>query len=81
MDKSVSQITVWHDSAEPCDAKTMTLGTDLSIHTSHMSDSYSMMQRESVKLKESVKNAKMEPRDHYQSLNSLRSLALLATNS
>ena len=35
MDKSVPQVTVWHHSAEPLDAKTMTLGTDLSIRTSH----------------------------------------------
>ena len=35
MDKSVPRVTVWHHSAEPRDAKTMTLGTDLSIRTSH----------------------------------------------
>ena len=35
MDKSVPRVTVWHHSAEPRDAKTMTLGTDLSISTSH----------------------------------------------
>ena len=35
MDKSVPQVTVWHHSAEPRDAKTATLGTDLSIRTSH----------------------------------------------
>ena len=35
MDKSVPRITVWHHSAEPQDDKTMTLGTDLSISTSH----------------------------------------------
>ena len=37
MDKSVPRVTVWHHSAEPCDAKTMTIGTDLSILTSHSS--------------------------------------------
>ena len=35
MDKSFPQVTVWHHSAEPRDAKTMTLGTDLHIRTSH----------------------------------------------
>ena len=35
MDKSDPRVTVWHHSAEPCDAKTMILGTDLSIPTSH----------------------------------------------
>ena len=35
MDKSVPQGTVWHHSAKPRDAKTVTLGTDLSIRTSH----------------------------------------------
>ena len=35
MDKSVPQVIAWHHSAEPRDAKTMTLGTDLSILTSH----------------------------------------------
>ena len=35
MDKSVPRVTVWHHSAEPRDAKTMTLGTDLFIRTSH----------------------------------------------
>ena len=35
MDKSVPRVTVWYHSAEPCDAKTVTLGTDLSIRTSH----------------------------------------------
>ena len=35
MDKSVLRVTVWHHSAEPRDAKTMTFGTDLPIHTSH----------------------------------------------
>ena len=34
MDNSVPRVTVWHHSAEPPDAKTMTLGTDLSIRTS-----------------------------------------------
>ena len=33
MDKSVPRVTVWHHSAEPRDAKTMTLGTDLPIRT------------------------------------------------
>ena len=40
-----------------------------------------MKQRESVKLKESIKNAKTEPRDHHQSHYSQSSLALLATDS
>ena len=35
MDTSVTQVTVWHHSAEPRDAKTMTHWTDLSIRTSH----------------------------------------------
>ena len=35
MDKSVPRVTVWHHSAEPRDAKTATLGIDLSILTSH----------------------------------------------
>ena len=35
MDKSVPRVTVWHHSEEPRDAKTVTLGTDLSIRTSH----------------------------------------------
>ena len=35
MDKSVPRVTVWHHSAEPRDAKSVTLGTDLSIRTSH----------------------------------------------
>ena len=35
MEKSVPRVTVWHHSAEPRDAKTMTLGTDLPIRTSH----------------------------------------------
>ena len=35
MDKSVPQVTVWHHSAEPLDAKTMTLGGDLPNCTSH----------------------------------------------
>ena len=34
MDKSVPRVTVWHHSAEPRDVK-VTLGTDLSIRTSH----------------------------------------------
>ena len=33
MDKSVSRVAVWHHSAEPRDAKTMTIGRDLSIRT------------------------------------------------
>ena len=36
MDTSVPRVTVWHHSAEPRDAKTMTFGTDLSIRTSHL---------------------------------------------
>ena len=35
MEKSVPPVTVWHHLAEPGDTKTMTLGTDLSIRTSH----------------------------------------------
>ena len=35
MDKSVSRVTVLHHSAEPRIAKAMTIGTDLSIRTSH----------------------------------------------
>ena len=35
MDKSVPRVTVWHHSAEPRDAKTVTLVSDLSVHTSH----------------------------------------------
>ena len=35
MDKSVPRVTVWHHSAEPRDAKTVTLGTDFSVRTSH----------------------------------------------
>ena len=35
MDKSAPRVTVWHHSAEPRDAKTMTLGTDLPIRTTH----------------------------------------------
>ena len=35
MNKSVPRVTVWYHSAEPCDAKTVTLWTDLSIRTSH----------------------------------------------
>ena len=35
MDKSVPRVTVWHHSAEPRYDKTITLGTDLSINTSH----------------------------------------------
>ena len=42
-----------------------------------------MKQRDSVKLKKSVKNTKPEPRDHHQSQShfSQSSLALLATGS
>ena len=36
MAKSVPRVTVWHHSAEPRDHKTMTLGTDLPIRTSHL---------------------------------------------
>ena len=35
MDKSVPPVTVWHHLAEPRDAKTVTLGTALSVCTSH----------------------------------------------
>ena len=35
MEKSVPRVTIWHHSTEPRDAKTMTFGTDLSIHTTH----------------------------------------------
>ena len=35
MDKSVPRVTVWHHEAEPRDAKTVILGTDLSVCTSH----------------------------------------------
>ena len=46
MGKSVPRVTVWHHEAEPRDAKTMTLGTDLPIRTSSlMSDSYIMTTR------------------------------------
>ena len=39
-DKSVPRVTDWHHSPEPRDAKTVTLGTDLSVRTSHsLSDS------------------------------------------
>ena len=31
----IPRVTVWHHSAEPRDAKTITLGTDLHIRTSH----------------------------------------------
>ena len=34
-DKSVPRVTVWLHSAEPHDAKTVTIGTDLSVRTSH----------------------------------------------
>ena len=36
-DKYVPRVTVWDHSAEPRDAKTVTLGTDLSVRTSHSS--------------------------------------------
>ena len=39
MDKSVPRVTVWHHSAEPRDAKTVTLGTDLSIRSRVMPNS------------------------------------------
>ena len=39
-----------------------------------------MKQRESVKLKESAKNAKKEPRDQHQSRHSMRLRALFATD-
>ena len=35
MAEFVPRVTVWHHSAETLDAKTATLGTDLSIRTSH----------------------------------------------
>ena len=44
MDKSVPRVTVWHHSAEPRDAKTITLGTDLPIRTL-MSDSYILLKK------------------------------------
>ena len=40
-----------------------------------------LKQRESVKLKGSVKKGKQEPRDHHQTRHSLNSLALFATDS
>ena len=40
-----------------------------------------LKQRESVKLKESVKKGKQEPRDHHQTQHSPNSLALFATDS
>ena len=40
-----------------------------------------LKQRESVKLKGSVKNGKQEPRDHHQTQHSPNSLALFATDS
>ena len=40
-----------------------------------------LKQRESVKLKGSVKKGKQEPRDHYQTQHSPNSLALFATDS
>ena len=43
MDKSVPRVTVWHHSAEPRDAKIMTLGTDfVRPYLTLMSDSYSL---------------------------------------
>ena len=35
MEKSVPRVTVWHHSTESRDAKTMTLGTDLPVRTTH----------------------------------------------
>ena len=43
MDKSVTRVTVLHHSAEPRDAKTMTLGTDL--YLTLMSDSYILLKK------------------------------------
>ena len=40
-----------------------------------------LKQRESVKLKESVKKGKQEPRDHHQTQHSPNSLALFVTNN
>ena len=40
-----------------------------------------LKQRESVKLKGSVKKEKQEPRDHHQTQHSANSLALFATDS
>ena len=40
-----------------------------------------LKQRESVKLKGSVKKGKQEPRDHHQTQHSPNSLALIATDS
>ena len=40
-----------------------------------------LKQRESVKLKESVKRGKQEPRDHHQTWHNPNSLALFATDS
>ena len=40
-----------------------------------------MKKRESVKLKESIKNTKPEPKDHHQSRIYQNSLSLLATGS
>ena len=40
-----------------------------------------MKLRDSVKLKESIVNAKQEPRDHHQNRLSPNSLALFATDS
>ena len=40
-----------------------------------------LKQRESVKLKESLKKGKQEPRDHHQTRHSPNSLALFATDS
>ena len=40
-----------------------------------------LKQRESVKLKGSIKKGKQEPRNHHQTRHSLNSLALFATDS
>ena len=42
---------------------------------------HSLKQRESVKLKESAKNGKQEPRDHHQTRHSPSSHAIFATDS
>ena len=42
---------------------------------------HNLNQRESVKLKENLKNGKQEPRIHHQTLHSPNSHALFATNS
>ena len=40
-----------------------------------------LKQRESLKLKESVKKGKLEPRDHHQTRHSSNTLAIFATDS